>query len=313
MRAIKRHGSSIKETELVFKFLCGKNSHVEIFKRIQWFEADLLDSVSLTDALEGVDEVYHCAALVSFKKSDNNALLKTNVEGTAMLVNLCIERNIKKFGYISSVAALSRSENGIIDETMPSEEPSFSSFYSRSKFFAEMEVWRGIAEGLKAVIVNPGVILGFGDFNKGSLKMFGTVRKGLPYYPMGSNGYVDGRDIARILVELMQRDDTFGKRYPLVSESIFYKDLFAMIAEGLHVKAPSREAGKFLSYLYYYYSSIASFFMGKSAELTKAMVDTSMKTYNYDSSLIMKTLEYTFIPIQKTIGDACVAYLELNK
>ncbi len=300
----------MKQTELIFKFLHG-DDYCDLFLKIQWIEADLNDTMSMEEALEGIDEIYHCAALVSFKRSDKNALERTNVNATANLVNLAIEKGIKKFGYISSVAALGRNEKGMIDEFMAPEEPEFSSFYSKSKYYAEMEVWRGISEGLNAVIINPGVILGCGDFSLGSLKIFDSVKDGLPYYPPGSNGYVDARDIAKIFVELMQKEDAFGKRYCLVEGSISYKDLFAKIASRLHVKAPVKEAGKSMGYLFYTYSLFSSLLKGEEPSLTLDMVNTAYKKYLYDNSLVKKTLGYEFIPMDKTIDDACKAYNEL--
>jgi dihydroflavonol-4-reductase len=310
VRAIKRQSASSSQTAFIFEHLAKMEGVPNPFSRIQWVEADLNDEAMLIEALKDVDEVYHCAAMVSFKPDSRDELMKTNVEGTARIVNLCLEKEVKKFGYVSSVAALSRNENGIIDETMPSVEPSFSSQYSKSKFFAEQEVWRGIAEGLPAVIVNPGVILGWGDFDKGSAQIFSAVKKGLPFYPPGSNGYVDARDVATALVRLMDDPTCFGKRYLLVSETVTYQSLFQNISQCLDVKPPSRPAGKALSYAYWAFSEIYSLLTRNPPMLTKEMLETSFKTYNYDNNRIRQALGFEFIPLSKTIADTCAIIKE---
>ncbi len=311
VRAIKRASSSLKQTELVFKEKC-TGDYRELFYKIEWVIADINEISELNEAMEGIDEIYHCAALVSFKRSDNNALIKTNIEATSTLVNLAIANRIQKFAYVSSVAALGRSEQGLINEYMAPEIPSFSSFYSKTKYYAEMEVWRGISEGLNAVIINPGVILGIGDYSKGSLKIFDTVRKGLPFYPPGSNGYIDASDVAKIIVLLMERDACFGKRYCIVTSSISYQNLFQNIASHLGVKAPTQAAPKFLGIMYYFYASLSALIQGRASEITLDLVNTSYQNYNYDHSLILSTLDYNFIPIEESIKNSCKHFLSLG-
>jgi len=144
--------------------------------KIDWIEGDVLDVVVLEKALEGVEQVYHCAAIVSFHPKLKQKMHATNIDGTANVVNACIDAGIKKLLFVSSVAALGRiREDAPINETMNWSEETSNSEYGKTKYLAEMEVWRGIGEGLDAVIVNPVIILGNGSWHTGSTSIFKSV------------------------------------------------------------------------------------------------------------------------------------------
>ena len=158
IRAIYRTKTSIEKTKSLFK-LYGKES---LFEQIEWIEADINDIPSLEIAFKGVEYVYHCAALISFDPKDEKKLRKINIEGTANIVNFCLAFNVKKLCHVSSIAALGdlmEHETLITEETIWNPEKHHSD-YAISKYGAEMEIWRGLQEGLPVVIINPGVILG---------------------------------------------------------------------------------------------------------------------------------------------------------
>jgi nucleoside-diphosphate-sugar epimerase len=151
--------------------------------RIDWIEADVTDFESIIQALDGVDYVYHTAAFVSFDPGDRHTMTQVNVEGTANVVNACLERKVKKLCYVSSTAALGSAPDGeLITEDMAWTHSKSRSAYSVSKYLSEMEVWRGMAEGLPAVIVNPSIIIGPGDWKRSSSYLFSAVWKGLSFY-----------------------------------------------------------------------------------------------------------------------------------
>lgn len=312
VRALRRENSNFKETEFIFRTLNEienikeNGSWQDAFNRIEWVTGNMLDLPSLEDAFDGVTQVYHAAAQVSFVAGNRNNVLQTNIEGTANLVNISIERNIEKFGYVSSIAALSRAEGKFTDEKKSVEAgEGFSSVYSESKYRAELEVWRGVAEGLNAVIVNPGIILGWGAFSKGSAKIFKTVYEGLRFYTGGANAFVDVRDVAQALIQLMQNEEISGERFILTSENITYKDLFDKIAACLGIKGPQIKAGKFLGYSAWIAAYLQSLLSGKEPFITRELVNTGSKSFFYSNEKIKKTLGYEFIPLDKTISDTC--------
>jgi len=178
-----------------------------IFEQVQWVEGDILDPVSLDEAMEGADAVIHSAAIISFAKADKKKMYHVNVQGTANVVNAAIEKNISRLVHISSVAALGRNKlGGHVNEERKWQESSMNTHYAISKYKAEMEVWRGIAEGLNAVIINPSTVLGYGDWDTSSCRIFKTIYNEFPWYSTGINGFVDIEDVARTTVLLMQSD-----------------------------------------------------------------------------------------------------------
>ncbi len=281
-----------------------------IFNKIQWVEADVLDIHSLMDALEGVTHVYHCAAIVSFNKSDKEHMMRTNVEGTANVVNACLKQGIQKLCHVSSIAALGRVQhNELNTEASLWKNSPLNSSYSISKYHSEQEVWRGIEEGLQAVMVNPSVILGPNQWQLGTAKLFELVWKGLKFYTKGSNGYVDVRDVAKAMIQLMESDIS-AERYIISSENLNYHKLFNLMALHLHKKPPQIEAGAFLSKLAVIASSLYSLLSGKAPFITKETASTAQRAYQYSNDKIRNAINFTFIPIEETIRETSEYFLK---
>ncbi|MBC7722151.1 MAG: NAD-dependent epimerase/dehydratase family protein, partial [Pedobacter sp.] len=180
------------------------NPPLIIHQNLEWFQGDILDIIGLEEAMESVTQVYHCAAIVSFNPKERKILYQTNIEGTANVVNGCLDMGIEKLVYISSVASLGRAlKNEPINEAAKWIESTNNSEYAKTKFLAEMEVWRGIGEGLNAVIVNPSIILGASDWTKGSAAIFKSVYDEFPWFADGVNGFVDVVDVVDAMVQLM--------------------------------------------------------------------------------------------------------------
>ena len=208
--------------------------------KINWLEGDILDMPFLEEAMEGKQQVYHCAAMVSFQSKDKNRLLEVNDQGTANVVNVALLKNIEKLIHTSSIAALGRNEqNDTIDENAVWEHNDFNSNYAKSKYKSEMQVWRGIAEGLTAAMVNPSLIFGSGFWHTGTPKMFQTLSKSFPFYPKGGTGVVDVRDVARFMILLMN-SDVEAQRFVLNGDNLSYQQLFGLIATSTDANPPTR-------------------------------------------------------------------------
>lgn len=304
LRALKRSGSDMTMIRRVFELNSDKPE--ELFSAIEWVEGDLLDIISLEDALDGVDEVYHCAALVSFLPGDRKKLMKINIEGTANLVNAALEKQVKKFCHVSSIAALGRPEQhrDTIDEKLVWKTSKNNSNYAISKYGAEREVWRGVAEGLDAVVVNPSVILGVAGPGIGSSRLFNVVWDGLKFYPPGMNGFVDVRDVARAMVLLME-SDIKNERFILSAENVTYKRLFDLIAAGFGKKGPQIRVGAFLSGLSWRIELILSWLKGRKPLVTRETARTAVQHYEYSSEKIKQAIGFVFIPIEDTIRHFC--------
>ncbi len=308
VRALKRPTSSLSVIENIFHYY--SDNAEGLLQKIEWIEGDILDFYLLDEVLQENEEVYHAAAFVSFNPDDHDQIRQINVEGTHNMVNACIKNKVHKLCYVSSIAALGRGET-----SRPTTEEDYrdatykSSVYSQSKFDAEQEVWRGIAEGLNAVMVNPAVILGPGDWNKGSSQLIQTVYKGLKFYTKGINGYVDVRDVSKAMIQLMESNIT-NQRYILSSEDWNYKQLFDSIAKALNVKPPPYFAGSALSGITWRILKIASLFSNKPPLITKETAHNANSSYRYSSEKIIKELGFEFIPLEKSIEDTCLLFMQ---
>ncbi len=280
-----------------------------ILNQVEWIPGDVLDVISLEDAMEGVDAVIHAAAVVSFVKKGRKEMYQVNVDGTANVVNIAIEKNIGRLVHISSVAAVGRTaEGGEVDEEKKWQESRSNTHYAISKHKGEMEVWRGMAEGLNAVILNPSTILGYGDWNQGSCAGFKTVYEGFPWYTPGINGFVDVEDVAKAAVLLME-SPIREERFIVSAENWSFKKLMDTIADGLGSKRPHRATTPFLMGIAWRLERIKSLFSGKTPLLTRETAKVAMSNTRFSSNKLLKALpEFTFTPLEETVRKACGKY-----
>ena len=299
VRAIKRANSKTDIIEKIFSFYTAKAQ--SLLDKIEWVEAELNDYISLENALEGIQQVFHCAAVVSFDKNDKNLMHETNVLGTKNLVNACLHMKVEKFLYVSSIAALGRAEtNEITTEKTPWKDGDKTSAYSITKHGGELEVWRAMAEGLNAVIINPSVILGPGDWNHGSPQLFGLINKGLKFYTHGTNGYVYVRDVSSIMIELMN-SDIHEERFIVNGEDLSYLELFNMIAKSLKKEPPTTEAKPWMLAIAWRLFKLKSLFTGKSPSVTKATAHTSVQHHTYSSEKLKNAIGFKYTAMQRGI------------
>ncbi len=303
VRALKRKNSNLQQALKTFSWY-SENAET-LFSLIEWVDGDLLDYFGLEKTLEGITEIYHCAAIVSFDPKERKKMISNNVEGTANLVNAALENGVKKICHVSSVAALGHFENGqpITEETnwVPSKK---ISAYSESKFFSETEIWRGIEEGLEAVIVNPSIILGPANWETGSAKMFKTVWEGMKFYTRGVTGFIDVKDVVKAMILLME-DSNFetakNNRFLLSSENISYGDVFFQIADALGKPRPKFYANSFLLGSVWRAARFVSFLTGKSPLITRETAANARRIRKFDGSKITRLFGFQYQPVSQAI------------
>ena len=307
VRALKRKSSNTELTRTTFSYYT-ENAN-ELFNKIEWFDGDMLDPFSLEDALSGIEDVYHCAAIVSFQKENRNNMQDINVEGTYNLINACLDTSIRKFCMVSSIAALGSPEEGenTITEKTPWSPEEKRSAYSTSKFKSELEVWRGIEEGLNAVIINPSIILGPGQWDKGSSLLFSTIAKGLKYYTKGITGYVDVRDVSRVMFELME-SDIVNERFTLNGDNCSFEFIFKTIAKHLEIEGPSKYASRKMTEIVWRLAYLKKIFLFKQSGFTKENARSAHNNHYFSNQKIKKALNFEFIPIEKSIEDTLKHY-----
>lgn len=307
--AIHRKSSDLEAVKKVFSYYT-ENSEI-LFNNISWIEADLNDIPALEIAFKGVTHVYHCAALISFDPNDYEKLLKTNVEGTANVVNLCLSKKIQKLCYVSSIAAIGKSEGS----TAATEENEWNEFnanvYALSKHSAEMEVWRGKEEGLSVVIVNPGVILGPGFWHTGSGILFKTAFKGLGYYPPGTTGFISVTDVIEIMVRLME-SSVKNERFILICENWTYKKILSIMARELGKSEPTRQLQFWQLQLLWRLDWFWSLLSQKSRKLTKVAVASLKNPQIYSNKKITDLLHFKYELLEEVIYFSCNRFREEN-
>jgi len=309
IRALKRPSSNIEQVRKVFSYYTPEAD--DLFNQIEWVDGDVLDFYSLKEALEGIDQVYHCAAIVSFDAKKRAQIIQDNVNGTANLVNACLEQRIKKYCHVSSIAAIGKSEiSGPITEEGLWQNSKNKSAYSISKHLSEMEVWRGTAEGLNAVIVNPSIILGPGNWNSGSSKIFSTIYGGLRFYTKGVIGYVDVRDVSKAMIMLMKSDSS-SERFIVSSENLSYEYVLKTIALNLGIKIPDIYARKWVSEIAWRIYKLKGLAFNKPALLSRENARTAHKSSYYSHQKLIDHLYFKFIPIEQSIKE--ISRLFLNE
>ena len=299
IRAIKRINSDLAQVKKTFAYY--STDFENLFNKIEWVDADISDYFSLEEAFEGAEFVYHSAAMVSFKERDREIMQEINVQGTANVVNAALYRKVKKLCHVSSIAALGNPEvNEIATEETPWKDSDKRSAYSISKYKSELEVWRGIEEGLDAVIVNPSIILGPTKWNSGSAALFSHVYKGLKFYTLGTNGFVYVRDVSRAMIELMESNIT-AQRFTLNSEDVSYKTLLSLLAQNLGKPLPTIAVKPWMSELSWRLLRIYSLFTGKEPLITKSTAKSSRKISRLSNQKIKETLNFEFISVEEMI------------
>ncbi len=306
--AIHRSTSDLSAVKRVFSYY--STDFEKLFNTITWKIADVNDIPSLKEAFVGITHVYHSAAIISFNKKDDELLRKVNIEGTANMVNIAIDSNVKKFCFVSSVASIGKFKH----QTEVTEENDWNpedanNGYAISKFGAENEVWRGSQEGLDVIIVNPGVILGPGFWHSGSGKIFGSVYQGFKFYTEGITGYVGVQDVVNAMTALMQ-SNLVNERYILVAENRSFKDVVFAIADEFKVKRPTIKVTAFLRELAWRFAMLKSMFTQKPAFITKESIRASHRVTNYSNKKIKSDIGHSFESIEETIQKTCRLYTE---
>lgn len=306
IRATKRLSSSVDFVKSVF--LLYTPNPDEILKLIDWVDVDLLDYAALVEATKGIDTVYHTGAFVSFDPKDAQSISETNVRGTANIVDACVQNGVKTFCHVSSIATLGESnEKGEVDELSIWTKTKGKSAYAKSKFFGEMEVWRGAEQGLRVIIVNPSVILGPGRWNSGSGQLFSRLSKGFPFYTHGVTGYVDVRDVVKAMILLTNNIDVKNERFILNSQNLSYKDIFTEIALTAGKKTPSIEVKPWMIKLAFPIMKFIGFIIGNGASISRENLTSAFSKTRYSSEKIKILTGFTFTPISDSIrfiGDA---------
>jgi len=292
------------------------NSSFELLKdikdEIEWFETDVLDVQGLAKAMQGVDFVIHAAAIVSFSPKMKQQMEWVNIEGTRNVVNMCLETGIQKLCYISSIAAIGRPlDKKNLDEKQKWENSPLNSHYGFSKYQGEQEVFRGVAEGLEAVAINPSLIIGAGNWDKSSTQLFKYVWDGKKYYPRGIINYVDVRDVAKAVLQLLHSNQK-ADRFILNAGHMRYTDFFSKIAQRFGNSVDYKLVKPWMGAIAWRLEKVKSWLTGKDPIITKETVASSASEITFNGSKITQSVEFEYTDIEDTLDWACSYFQEVN-
>lgn len=308
IKALYRDPDKINSVKRVFGYY--QPEYQELFNRIQWVRADVTDYYAIVECLEGVEQVYHVAGHVSFQDKDRDLLYRVNAEGTANVVNACMETGVLKLCHVSSIAALGEADGQeLVDESMIWNCGDSASAYAISKYKGEMEVWRGIYEGLNAVIINPSVIIGPGMWRGPSGQLLSAIHKGIKYYPSGSSGYVDVRDIAQVMVLLMQ-SSVSGERFIVTAENLTHKMYMNRVADTLGCPQPSVPISPALAKIGIFAEALRAALTGTTPRINKRTLDIANEKLAYSNAKISQALGFHFIPVEESLRFSIPIFLQ---
>jgi nucleoside-diphosphate-sugar epimerase len=311
VRALYRNKNNIPQVAKTFGYYAHNTQ--DLLSLIEWVEGELSDFRDKPELLDGVDEFYHCAAMVSFESKDKKTMLSNNIDGTACVVNACLEKGGIRLCFVSSVAALGSSVEGESVEEGHLWKPSEGrSAYSVSKFHSEMEVWRGISEGMDAFIVNPSIILGPGNWNRGSSVLFPTFHKGMRFYTTGVTGYVDVRDVTACMILLMEQKAA-GERYILNSENLSYREIFTLLSKAFGKREPDIPVSPFLGMIAAFGAGLIASLTGKPASVTRETIRSSHHVTHYSNRKIIEKTGYTFRPVTQSVNEIASLFMRDKK
>lgn len=301
VRAIYRTESKLFEVKKVFSYYIPDKEATFLFDSIEWTQADILDIPSLNEAFKNIKYVYHCAAIVSFDATNAKKLRITNIEGTANIVNSCIKFKVEKLCHISSIATMDLAlGDEKISENYTWHPEKTHSDYAISKYGAEIEVWRGTQEGLPAVIVNPGVIIGPGFWDSGSGQLFKKIDEGLKYHFPKTTGFVGVQDVSRASITLMD-SAIENEQFILVSENLSFKTILEWVAESLQKKAPKTALKPWMVFIGWMYQSTANLLWGAKKQLSKNDYKSLFMHSYYNNEKIIEKTGFSFTPVKNVI------------
>lgn len=305
--AVKRSTSNLTDIKNLFHLYEGNDV---LFSRIKWIELDLQDVQALEAAMQNIETVYHCAGMVSFNDKDFTQLKANNEIATANVVNACIYKGVKTLCYVSSLSTINNNDYlGELNEAVFWKTSGSESAYGISKYNAEREVWRGMEEGLNAVIVNPGVVLSPFFWNQSSGRIFKFCSKGSIFYPPGKTGYIAAKDVAEIMVNLVHKK-IVGERFILIEKMYRFQEIFTIAQKAFGKSAPKIKANKFILNIARLGDALLSALIGKKRTITRASVNSALSEKTYSNQKLNRFLPFNYTSVEAEIKFICDAFLK---
>ena len=309
VRALIRSEEAKKKIKKIFS--CYHSDVDLLMSKIDWVYGDVTNRSTLEKAFEGIKNVYHCAAYVSFSQAAHEKMKAVNVGGTEAVVDLCLQYRVDKLLHVSSIAAIGKPGLCKVITEECAYPTGILSAYAETKTDSEKRVWQGIEKGLNAVIINPSVILGPGDLHSSSGKITKQAAQKVLFYTKGITGFVDVRDVARAM-KLLMNSEIRSERFILNAWNKSYQELFTKLSVALGKKAPKVYAPPWLTELVWRVSLLVSKLRGVEPNLTKASARAAHRVQNYSSEKLTEAINFTYCTFDASIQHIASHYSKFN-
>jgi dihydroflavonol-4-reductase len=191
---------------------------------------DVLDISSLNQLCEGVETIYHFSEKMLFDNKQKTQMYRHNIEGTANVVNTALAHQVKKLIFSSHFSALGdKTEGNMFDESSKWEDIATAQGFGWSKHLAEREVWRGINEGLDAIIFNFGQIFGNEPFESPFQEFCAWMLEEKKYTP-GNFPWIDENDLVDLILEIEEGRD-INEQVLVFHQVMDYQELLKYIVD----------------------------------------------------------------------------------
>jgi dihydroflavonol-4-reductase len=273
---------------------------------VEVVHGDVRDPEAMRRAVEGMDTVFHAAAIYEAYSRDPGRMYDVNLRGTFHVLEACRRAGVDKVIYTASIAALGRPAEGrIADETAEYEAWDLDFAYSRSKYLSKRTAEDFAAWGLDVRIVCPGIVFGPGDrVPTPSGRLILSLAAGeAPGYTAGGASYVDVRDAAAGHLAAADRGAA-GESYIVTGHNLSNRDFLHVVCRVAGLRRRSLKIPTPVASAYVRLREKLAVRRGETPALASAFFEYGARNCFYDNAKAVRQLGVKFRPIEETVRDA---------
>jgi dihydroflavonol-4-reductase len=272
---------------------------------VQVVEGDIADPGALRALLDGAETVFHLAGRISIVGAEGGLVERTNVEGVRHVLQACRDAGVRRLVHFSSIHAFDTNPNDrLIDETRSLALGTGHAAYDRSKAGGQLAVLDAVKDGLDAVIVNPGAVVGPFDFKISRMgAVFLDIYHGrLPMLIDGGYNWVDARDVSQGAI-LAEKKGRAGECYLLTGHWVHFREVSKTIGMLTGRRTTEAAAPIWLAFAASWLSLGWGTLRGKTPKFTPAAIRAIQSHRHISHEKAVRELGYQPRPFEETVRD----------